>query len=150
MRKCYEVEASVQDYLGRKTGPAIAVAKSGEAVYKTCCHMMLVRYIETHKGINPWTGSKEDFYSLLPSTVYYEADDHHVKNFAFVEENEIAYVCGSYDSSFTDFAQNLVMVLFGSYEHIYFEADDCDSFAIALKNLFTNQAEFSFDTYVLY
>lgn len=38
--------------------------------------------------------------------------------------------------------------MFGKYESIIFEADDCDGLAMELKSMFINQDEESFDTYI--
>lgn len=148
-RKCYEIEAFDQDYIGRMTKERLPLAMIGNDAYEDCCEMMLNRYISTHKAINPWTGTKEDFFKRLPKTVFYEMDNDKIKSFAFVEENEIAYVCGVDRVAFLLFAKNLLTELFRQNETVVFEADDCDEYAMELKTLFTNQPEKSFDTYVL-
>lgn len=149
VRKCYEVKASAQDYIGEKSRCSVSLASAGSWIYTQCCEIMLDRYITTHKQINPWTGSSEQFIDILPKTVYYEPDNQQIANFAFVEDNEIAYVCGKKRSAFTFFAQNLIAELFGKYEYVCFEADDCDEYAMELKALFINQSNESFDTYIL-
>lgn len=148
-RKCYEIEAFIQDYIGKTTGETLSFAVKGHVIYEKCCEIMLDRYISTHKAINPWTGTKETFFKMLPKVVFYEMDNNRIKNFAFVEDNEIAYVCGVDRSDFVLFAQNLITEMFKQNEAIVFEADDCDEYAVELKNLFTNQSEESFDTYIL-
>lgn len=148
-RKCYEIEASIQDYIGKKTKESLSFAVLGHTIYEKCCEMMLDRYISTHKEINPWTGTKEDFFMMLPKAVFYEMDNDKIKNFAFVEDNEIAYVCSVDRFDFILFAQNLITGMFKQNEAIMFEADDCDEYAMELKSLFTNKSEESFDTYIL-
>lgn len=148
-RKCYEIEVSVQDYIGKKTKGSLSFAVLGHPIYEKCCEIMLDRYISTHKEINPWTGTKEDFFMMLPKVVFYEMDNDRIKNLSFVEDNEIAYVCGADRVDFILFAQKLITEMFKQKEVIMFEADDCDEYAMELKNLFINQSEESFDTYIL-
>ena len=147
-RKCYEIEAVVQDYIGEMINGPLAIALDNEVVYQICRKMMLKRYISTHKIINPWTGTETEFYEALPKIVYYEVEDRQVINMAFVEGNEIAYFCGIDVDKSTIFAQNLVTELFDKYENIVFEADDCDEYAMKLKSLFANQSEISYNTYI--
>lgn len=148
-RKCYEVDASVQDYIGKKTKEMLSFALVGDALYERCCEIIFDRYISTHKGINPWTGTKEEFFTLLPKTVFYEMDNETIRNLAFVEDNEIAYVYGEDKNKFVSFMQKLIIEMFEQNETIVFEADDCDEYAMELKRLFRNQTEGSFDTYIL-
>ncbi len=148
-RKCYEIEACVQDYIGKIAIETLSFAAIGHAIYEKCCEIMLDRYISTHKAINPWTGTKEDFFKMLPKMVFYEMEKNRIKNFAFVEDNEIAYVCGVDRAGFVLFAQNLITEIFKQNESIIFEADDCDEYAMELKNLFASQSDESFDTYIL-
>ena len=148
-RKCYEVDASVQDYIGIKTKETLSFTSVGDALYKCCCEIIFDRYISTHKGINPWTGTKEEFFTLLPKTVFYEMDNETIRNLAFIEDNEIAYVYGEDKNKFVSFMQKLIIEKFEQNETIVFEADDCDEYAMELKTLFDNQSEESFDTYIL-
>ena len=148
-RKCYEVEADACNYIGRTVEYPLGYAKVGQAIYEQCCDRMLERYILTHKDINPWTGSRDDFYKLLPKTVYYDTYNGKIRNLAFVENNEIAYVCGVDIDGFGIFAEGLLTDLFGKFESVAFEADDCDEYAMRLKAFFVNQPDESYDTYVL-
>lgn len=147
-RKCYECEVLKQDYIGERRTETISYATKGNSAYEACCEIMLDRYIATHKGISPWTGIKEDFFALLPQVVFYELDDHVFRNFAFVEDNEIAYVYGTDRIAFINFAQRLITELFEHNEMLMFEADDCDEYALELRKLFANQTEESCDTYI--
>ena len=148
-RKCYEVEATIQDYIGNKSKETLSFASVGDALYENCCEIIFDRYISTHKGINPWTGTKEEFFTLLPKTAFYEMDDDTIRNLVFVEDNEIAYVYGEDINIFVAFMQKLIIEMFEQNEMILFEADDCDEYAMELKKLFINQSKESFDTYIL-
>lgn len=147
-RKCYEVEAQEQDYIGGSGEGKVQYAHAGEVMYEQCCERMLERYISTHRAINPWSGSKEDFCAELPESVTYFCMDEEPTSFAFVEEEEIAYVHGEDLQEFRAFAKVLIAEMFDKYETITFEADDCDKFAMELRSMFTNQDEESFDTYI--
>ena len=148
-RKCYEIEAQKKDYIGGEKEEKLFVAQAGENIYKRCCDMMLGRYITTHDAINPWTGTKEDFYNNLPDKVFYNVVNGNIKNVAFVEDNEIAYVYGTDKVEFSAFAEVLLTEMFKEHDTITFEADDCDEYAMILKSLFINQLDESFDTYIL-
>lgn len=148
-RKCYEMEVSTKEYIGEKIEESLLCAVVGDAVYRECCEIMFNRYIITHKGVNPWTGQKEDFFMMLPKVVFYEMFNNKIMNFAFVEDNEIAYVYGTDKIEFITFAQSLITKIFAQNETIMFEADDCDEYALELRKLFVNQSEESFDTYIL-
>lgn len=148
-RKCYEIEAQKKDYIGTEKQDNLFVAQKGESIYEKGCDMMLDRYISTHNAVSPWTGTEEDFYSNLPDTVIYDLQDGGVDNFAFVEGEEIAYVCGGSVKAFHAFAEVLLSKMFKEHETVTFEADDCDEHAMVLKSLFINQPNESFDTYIL-
>ena len=58
------------------------------------------------------------------------------KNFAFVENNEIAYVLCEENCFGDNFLLALCHAIFNNYETIVFEADDIDPIAFRLKNIF--------------
>ena len=80
------------------------------------------------------TASFEEFVEILPNEVYFVDE----KNFAFVEDNEIAYVLCEENCAGDDFLLALCNTLFCKYETIVFEADDVDPIAMRLKNKFVN------------
>lgn len=147
-RKCYEVEAKEQDYVGGKGEGKVQYSHIGENVYEQCREQMLNRYILTHKYVNPWSGSKEEFWAELPRCVACFCVAENPISFAFVEDGEIAYVYGENLQEFRVFAKALIAEMFDTYETITFEADDCDEFAMGLRSMFANQGEESFDTYI--
>lgn len=147
-RRCYETEAEKQDYIGQKGEREIQYAYAGQDVYKQCCELMLDRYCLLHKDINPWTGSRENFFEELPDCVAYTCIDEDIFCFAFIENEEIAYVYGTGLREFRLFSQGLVTELLEKQEVITFESDDCDEMAMELKQLFINQSEESYNTYV--
>ncbi len=147
-RKCYELEAGKRDYIGDNVEGELWYSFVGEESYEQCCELMLNRYILTHRNINPWTGTKEEFFSELPECVVCLCMDGKLASFAFVEDDEIAYVWGENAQVFHKFAQMLLTEMFRKYDAITFEADDCDEIAMELKSMFTNQSGKSFDTYI--
>ena len=80
----------------------------------------------------------------------YQSDEAGFLHCAFVEENEIAYVCTADIRAFAAFAAAVAAELFKEYETICFEADDCDEAAMALKALFASGELSETDTYVLH
>ncbi len=147
-RKCYEVEATKEDWVGTGVPAPLCSAHEGDEIYDLCCKLMHERYKDTHKDINPWTAGLSDFRENLPSDVLYELDGDTIVNLAFIEDNEIAYVYSANSARFSGFAVALVNNLFAEYETVFFESDDCDWVAMRLRGMFVNQEEMSFDTYV--
>lgn len=143
-RKCYEFEVTKQDYLGQTGTTNLDIARKGTAPYQIACQQIFDHYQIVHQNINPWTASQEDFEKGLPDLVYTDSE-----NCAFIENNEIAYVCGKDEQSFGSFIQAVICQLFEQYEQISFEADDCDSIAMRLANQFQFSDKPSWDTYIL-
>ncbi|HFI0542526.1 TPA: GNAT family acetyltransferase [Streptococcus suis] len=143
-RKCYEFEVTKQDYLGQADTTNLITARKGTAPYQIACQQIFDHYQTVHQDINPWTTSQEEFEKDLPDRVYTDSE-----NCAFVENNEIAYVCGKDEQSFDSFIQAVICQLFEQYEQISFEADDCDSIAMRLANQFQFSDKPSWGTYIL-
>jgi hypothetical protein len=148
-RKCYEVEASAEDYVGEQSNVPLSNTKKGEGLYNRCCEILFDHYVETHRAVNPWTAGYEAFLENLPETVVYQERDGRITALAFVEENEIAFVCSVDKPGFADFAASLITEMFERHETIFFESDDCDWPAMAMKSMFANLGNRSFDTYIL-
>ena len=147
-RKCYEVEAGIDDYIGGRDIVPLERCRIGELDYKQACRMLFEHYTETHKAVNPWTADYETFCGDLPEDAICSKQDGEIVCLAFVEESEIAYVCGADEKCFAEFARSLVCAMLNKYETLCFESDDCDRAAMLLKSLFENQEETSYDTYV--
>lgn len=143
-RKCYEFEVSKQDYLSQTGTSNLSIVHKGTAPYQIACQQIFDHYQTVHQDINPWTASQEEFEKDLPDLVYTDSE-----NCAFVENNEIAYVCGKDEQTFDFFIQTVICQLFEQYEQISFEADDCDSIAMRLANQFQFSDKPSWDTYIL-
>ncbi|HEM2549055.1 TPA: GNAT family acetyltransferase [Streptococcus suis] len=118
-RKCYEFDVTKQDYLGQTTTANIITARKGTATYQIACQQIFDHYQTVHQDINPWTASQEEFEKGLPDLVYTDSE-----NWAFIDTDEIAYVCGKDEQSFGSFIQAVICQLFEQYEQICFEADD--------------------------
>ena len=149
-RACYEVEVSKDEYClcEKDDGIKLITAHKGSKEFMACADLMLERYMKTHLEINPWTGKRNDFLNILPEKVIYEKKDDSIENLAFIENEEIAYVFGKDIDSFRKFSSNLIFNLFEKCKNIYFEADDCDEFAMELKKLFNIGDGVTWDTYV--
>ncbi|HFI0237999.1 TPA: GNAT family acetyltransferase [Streptococcus suis] len=142
--KCYEFEVTKQDYLGLAGTTNLITASKGTALYQRASQQVFDHYQTVHQDINPWTASQEEFEKSLPDLVYTDSE-----NRAFVENNEIAYVCGNDEQSFDSFIQAVICQLFEQYEQISFEADDCDPIAMRLVDQFRQLNKPSWDTYIL-
>ena len=149
-RACYEVEVTKADYClyEKDDGIKLITAHKGSKEFMACAELMLERYMKTHLKINPWTGKKTDFFDILPCKVVYEKKGDSIENLAFIENEEVAYVLGKDIDSFRKFSSNLIFNLFEKCKNIYFEADDCDEFAMELKKLFNIGDGVTWDTYV--
>ncbi|HFI0633562.1 TPA: GNAT family acetyltransferase [Streptococcus suis] len=143
-RKCYEFEVTKQDYLSQTGTTNLYIARKGTAPYQIACQQIFDHYQTVHQDINPWTASQEDFEKDLPDLVYTDSE-----NWAFVENNEIAYVCGKDCGSFDNFIQQVISSLFEQYQQISFEADDCDPIAMRLADQFRHPNKPRWDTYIL-
>ncbi len=143
-RKCYEFEVTKQDYLGQTITTDLITAPKGTATYQIACQQIFDNYQAVHQDINPWTASQESFEKDLPDLVYTDSE-----NWAFIENNEIAYVCGKDEQSFDSFIQAVICQLFEQYEQINFEADNCDPIAMRLADQFQFSDKPSWDTYIL-
>jgi len=134
----------------RTEGECVSIKRAiaGEAAYAACGELLYEYYRATHAPISPLTVSLEQFLEDLPIEVFYSGTNGQVSQAAFVEENEIAYVCSRDMDKFTAFAQNVVDKLFKRYQSIFFEADDVDPAGMALKGLFAVAEQETFDTWV--
>ncbi|HEM2772818.1 GNAT family acetyltransferase [Streptococcus suis] len=143
-RKCYEFEVGKQDYLSQTGTSNLSIVRKGTAPYQIACQQIFDHYQTVHQDINPWTASQEKFEKGLPDLVYTDS-----KNCAFIDTDEIAYVCGKDEQSFGSFIQAVICQLFEQYEQISFEADDCDPIAMHLADQFRQPNKPSWDTYIL-
>ena len=134
-RKCYEVEAFADDYIGDLSDTQLFRCSVGKPDYDDCCSLMYRYYAA--------------FCSVLPDNVVYGRCGNQIAALAFVEDNEIAYVSGTEKKYFFHFAKSLISSILTQYESIFFEADDCDWAAMMLRSLFENQDDTSYDTYIL-
>ena len=149
-RKCYELEVAESAWKKEQKFLAeIQQYKAGAAEYETACELLYYQYAIKHEAINPLTASYTDFLQALPKQIYAETSDNQIQNFAFVEENEIAYVGSVNTDTYPLFLASLVKQLFSEYDTICFEADDTDRDTMQLKDMFETEEEESFNTYIM-
>lgn len=148
-RKCYEMAVSMQDYLGIHEQARFQIVEQPHATYHHCCQRILDYYQETHRAISPFTGSEEDFFERLPSTVYCHSLPDDIQSLAFINNHEIAYLWSKKQEHLPFFLQQIIPHLFKQYDTITFEADDVDPCAMMLKSLFTSRTDEHWDTYIL-
>ena len=150
-RKCYEAETVMSDLTipSKESEVLLCQCVRGSKEYAQCCKLIYDSYIQNHVAINPWSAGFDIFCEKLPDHVLYAEQNGKISELAFVEGKEIAYVYGNKSDRFHSFATSLVFQLFKQYETICFESDNCDWASMALRALFANQSEESYDTYVL-
>ena len=149
-RKCYEMEVGPSDLLSAlpRHAQPLFVSHKGSPAFSACAALMYRYYQDTHAAVNPLTASPGEFFEMLPTTALYAGAASDPLSAAFLEENEIAYLCSRDPDDFSEFAQSLLRYMFEQYVTIIFEADDTDRAAMELKNLFVARDEPTFDTYV--
>ena len=97
---------------------------------------MLFKYHkDTHETINPLTSTLDAFIKDLPNEVFYAGVNGGIQHAAFVKDNEIAYVSSNDKSTFNSFALTVANQIFATSKLIFFEADNVDWAAMAVKNL---------------
>lgn len=149
-RKCYEIDVTAKELILRSEVTPINAAEKGVPEYDMCCRLLFDYYKQTHAEINPLSADYIEFCECLPEKVLYQSCFGNTMHFAFVEENEIAYIGSTNVNSIQSFAESLVQMLFSDYERICFECDNSDAAAMRLKGLFKAEILESFDTYILW
>ena len=150
VRVCHEVEVEKNDLAAIESFQQMTIFKAsrGDADYLACCEMLFKYYKAAHESINPLTSPFEEFIELMPDEVLYTKDNDMIQHAAFVERDEIAYVCSINEKTFERFALTIVNVLFEVYPSINFEADKTDWAAMTLKKLFNVESTVTFDTWI--
>lgn len=145
-RRCYELEVKATDLKGPIVDSvSIMERKRGHSDYQACCELLYNSYIQSHEAISPLTADKEVFSCDLPDTVLLYQEDCKILHFAFVEENEIAYIGTTRQPGFYYFAQTLLSRMLAKYSSITFE---CDPTAMELRDFFNAENMDSYDTYI--
>lgn len=147
VRTCYSMSVRRDDLLRKETAKInLLLAKEGETIYDELAKIYFDYYKKTHKSINPLSVDFEEFKEILTKYVYYNIESG--ISFAFVEDNEVAYVYTSDLDKADDFFKSLCEKLFNDYEEIFFEADDVDASAMHLKNIFSGGVDEITETWI--
>lgn len=104
-------------------------------------------YAIKHESINPLTASLEEFSNSVPTNIIYYKS--HPNNFAFVEDNEIAYIHIEDSDRGLKFFNDLLVKMLGDFDNVIMEVDDTDKDAMRCKNLINIEAEEVYLTYLL-
>lgn len=148
VRRCFEMEVSKEDLIAAPlVDVPLSKCRKGEGIYSACCELLYGLYAETHRKVNPLTADFEAFCQCIPETVFCQEIHGQAVHFAFVEENEIAYMGSTEKEHFLPFIQSVAAELLSRFETISFECDDLDKTAMALKSLFRVEEDDFFDTY---
>lgn len=149
-RRCFEMEVGRDDLLTPlQKSVSISEALRGERPYQECCDLLYDSYAKTHEAISPLTADRETFSRSLPDRVLFHGERGKVTHFAFIEENEIAYIGTDSLPGLRPFAETLLSLLFQRHSVLSFECDDCDPAAMELRALFHSSKADSYDTYIL-
>lgn len=153
-RKSYELDVTANelrklDTIMEKCTQDYCECKKGNTEYDLCARFMYEYYRKKHEDINPLTAEYEMFLAKLPEEAFCKMYNGEVVHVAFVEENELAYVGTKDKAEFKQFILGIVLKLFEKYEEICFECDDCDEAAMTLKDLFVQNVDESYDTYII-
>ncbi len=148
-RRCFEMEVSQQQLRDPISAGPLQYAVSGSEPYQTCCRLLFEKYRGTHKEINPLTADVVTFCGRLPEQIVYRSRQGAISHYAFLEENEIAYLDTLEKETERSFIGALLTDLFQKYGEITFECDDNDPAAMGLRAFFIEQQQDSFDTYIL-
>ncbi len=142
-RKCLEMEVFPSDWTPPKNPNPFVTARRGTGEYEAQARNLYAYYAAVHEPVSPLTADFPAFLEKLPDTVW-----HQGSHYAFVEDNEIAYIGTSDIQSLRPFAQAVAAGLFAEYGSICLECDDCDPAAMVLRSLFSVKTEASYDTYL--
>ncbi len=153
-RRCYEIDVSSAD-LAAPVRPAAALhaAEKGSALYDACCKQLYHDYRTIQKAAGLPAESLDNFYAVLPETVFCTLTDSKPIHCAFVTPEDFGCTVGSVGSgdlsAFADFAQSLLYELFQKCDRLMMECADDDPAAMQLMGLFNIPMDWSVDTYVL-
>ena len=144
-RRCFELDVCAEDLRPDHSENCLRLEKTcrGEPLYESCAEHMYLYYRDTHEAVNPLTAAPEEFCARLPDTAVCAGEAA-----AFIEGNEIAYVCKGDEADFEGFAAALIGYMLRRYDRIVFEADDTDPAAMILKGMFSEKDGVSYDTYI--
>ena len=149
-RRCFECEVLENEWKQEpKFFAEIQQYEAGDAEYEKACELLYQQYAAKHEAVNPLTASFGTFVEILPKKIYAEISENQIQNFAFVEENEIAYVGSVNKETYATFLASVVKHLFSKYDTIFFEADATDPEATQLREMFDTDEEDSYNTYIL-
>lgn len=120
-----------------------------ELEWVRCAALLYEQYAEKHASISPLTAQLHAFQRVLPDCVWFVGSENRILHFAFVEDNEIAYVGTTEPDTYPDFLGSVLSRIFSRYETVEFEADDHDPQAMMLKQMFSEPEIHSWNTYLL-
>lgn len=135
VRICHEMEVKKKDLVSALSSRESKIFKANrdQGAYKGCCELLFKYYNDTHETINPLTATYDTFIKDIPTEAFYAKSNDCIQHIAFVEDNEIAYICSRDEITFDDFALAVIDELFIANQSIIFEADNVDWTAMRLN-----------------
>lgn len=130
----------------------ITLIDSNNPLYKQAVQLLYKNYKETHKSVNPLSVDFEEFAKNAPTEdVYIELKNDEIINYAFIEDDEIAYIGSETDrAAFARFVRTLNYKM-QEYPTLETEADDTDPLMAVLKEVLADKytVDEVFYTYIL-
>ena len=147
MRSCYSLEVTKDDLISHENRTIkICEANLEDEIYESLSKIYFDYYRSSHEAINSVSASFNEFKDILPDKIYFNQDDG--MSFAFIDNNEIAYVYSDNLEIAGDFFCTVAEKMFCDYDTIFFEADDVDECAMRLKNIFSGGLKDVFETWI--
>lgn len=148
-RETYEREFKEEDLISNIYNQIdIKLLNRDDKEFKMITKHAYDHYLETHKEINSFTGTFDDFLKIVPDKVICQIENNNINNLVFVDGNELCYITCNDQNSFINFLLIVVNKMFNQYESIMFEADSTDEFAMTLKNLFKENSSEIYKTFI--
>lgn len=150
-RRSFEREFQFSDikFLSNNTINLKVYAK-GALIYNVACSMAYQYYTETHRDVNPITGTLEQFKAILPDKIICHIENEKIISFCYVENNELCYFYTKDQATFDMFSQSVLQYIFRLYKSILIEVDSTDLIALRFKLNFNDINNDSHDTYIYY
>lgn len=146
-RRCFLMKVSQSDLIAPAAEGELLEYTKGSEEYDAACHLLYDQYARDHAAISPLTADFNTFCEKIPEQLVCRKEGDAIVQYAFLDENEVAYMGSEALEGFRAFAEAVLAKLFLHCEQVEFEADDIDEVAMTMRGLFTTGDGFSLDTY---
>ncbi|MGI6782530.1 MAG: hypothetical protein ACOX56_06955 [Acholeplasmataceae bacterium] len=148
-RETFERTYYKKDFILKNIGLIeIEFYDKGSLEYEKAANIAYEHYLKTHKKVNPYTGTLEDFLEILPEQVICQTHKNKIINLSFVDNNEFCYWASNERKSFETFAYTLIVYMFSRHDMIELEVDSTDYIARQIKAMFHDNNKDSIKTFI--